>query len=794
MGKMKKINVAKTVFIIVFLIASKSLFATDYYVSSSQGNDSNNGTSPSTPWKTLLKIRQTIFFPGDVIHFKRGDVWKEDRELFIAVQGTPSNPIVFTDYGSGDLPEINVLETMPNNLPWVDEGNNIWSIVLDNSLVNNSDIPYWTVYHKLKRLLINGQEVLGAAVGHSSELGSFVPDQVRFYYEEGNSRLLKIYSAVNPNSLTLELSYRQYVIHVEKYSAPADDIPHDVIIENLKTTGGDVAAVKITEGTNIVIRNIDAGEYANYGITITKACSSTVIDSCYIDSRYDFDYSEAGISAGTSNRGPREGLYLRGADVVECKNNIVKNFTHANINIGKDWSGDLAENDIIHDNYTTTNLAYGGRTVVEAGTHSLEYYNNFIDGAAVSNQFSGQNGHYHHNIIRNVISTPLKHYHAGWGVSLYPYSNFENTSGNIFENNLIMDCESGGISITNASVSEVTNNIFRNNILINNGKIVTHFTAYPQNQSSNNNLAIKISDPYDWSAHQFVAPFVSGNTFQNNLVFVTEGEARFLYHLDDNDPNGWTTPSINITQFNDNTGQNLDAITDNIESDPVFVDLANGDYHLQSTSPAIDAGATPLATEDYDGNPIPSDAADIGVYEYQPALAVEYLSPLRATVVGKKVLLNWICSKEENNDYFLVERSQNVVDWEVIGRIDGDGMSRVPKNYKLFDSEAPSGILYYRLKQVDFGGSYSYSNTVSVFLRNVDFQVYPNPSNGFMKILNPGNHKIQNISLISLNGQKVLTNVPLNEMIDLTFLGTGLYFLRFETANEIIIKKVVLLD
>jgi len=659
--KIRRIAVFKNVFIIVLIIASKTLFATDYYVSSSQGNDSNNGLSPSTPWKTLTKIKQKTFLPGDVIHLKRGDVW--NRELFIDEQGSSSNPIIFTDYGSGNLPEINLVDSMPHNLPWVNEGNSIWSIVLSDSLVNNSGIPYWTIYHKLKRLLINGQEVLGASVGHSSELGTFIPDQVRFYYLEGNARLLKIYSSVNPNNLNIDLSFKQYAIHIEKYGA-SGDYPHDLIIENIKTIGSDVSAVTIKEGYNIVIRNIDAGEYANYGISLSKRASSIVIDSCYIDSRYNFDYSNAVVS-GASNRGPREGFYIRGADSVEFKNSVVKNFTHANINTGKDWSGNFAEDNKIHDNYSSTNLAYGGRTVVEAGTRNLEYYNNFIDGASVNNQFSGQNGHYHHNIIRNVISTPLAHYHAGWGISLYPYSNAENTSGNIFENNLIMDCESGGINIHNNSVSEVTNNIFRNNILINNGKYVAHFTSYPQNKTSNINLAIKIADHYDYNTSQFVPPIVSGNKFQNNLIFVTGDTARFLYHLDNNDPNGWTTASINISQFNSENGQNSDVISNNIETDPMFVNLANEDYHLQSASPAIDNGTITLATIDLDGNPIPYPGTlpDIGIYEYQPTVNISESYITDAIIVFPNPV---------NNKLFIInntnEQTEQIVLFDALGK------------------------------------------------------------------------------------------------------------------------------
>lgn len=49
-------------------------FATDYYVSSSMGNDTNNGTSSVTPWQTFNKIQSFSFSPGDKILLKKGDV------------------------------------------------------------------------------------------------------------------------------------------------------------------------------------------------------------------------------------------------------------------------------------------------------------------------------------------------------------------------------------------------------------------------------------------------------------------------------------------------------------------------------------------------------------------------------------------------------------------------------------------------------------------------------------------------------------------------------------------------
>ncbi len=77
---------------------------TIYYVSPS-GNDSNNGTSTSTPWKTLSKVSNTNFAPGDQILFQCGGVWS--GQLFIHNSGSSGSPIKFGSYGSGNKPLFN---------------------------------------------------------------------------------------------------------------------------------------------------------------------------------------------------------------------------------------------------------------------------------------------------------------------------------------------------------------------------------------------------------------------------------------------------------------------------------------------------------------------------------------------------------------------------------------------------------------------------------------------------------------------------------------------------------------
>ncbi len=77
---------------------------TNYYVDSAGGSDSNAGTSPTSPWKTLANVNNRTFAPGDTVNFKRGSSWT--GELTIRSSGAQGNPITFRDYGTGAAPLI----------------------------------------------------------------------------------------------------------------------------------------------------------------------------------------------------------------------------------------------------------------------------------------------------------------------------------------------------------------------------------------------------------------------------------------------------------------------------------------------------------------------------------------------------------------------------------------------------------------------------------------------------------------------------------------------------------------
>ncbi len=91
------------VFWIIWLLSwSSAVFGTNYYVSSSVGDDKNDGLSPQTAWKTFENFtypaRTVTLAGGDTLFMKRGDVWY-DQLAMIHTSGSDGKHVVVTDYG-----------------------------------------------------------------------------------------------------------------------------------------------------------------------------------------------------------------------------------------------------------------------------------------------------------------------------------------------------------------------------------------------------------------------------------------------------------------------------------------------------------------------------------------------------------------------------------------------------------------------------------------------------------------------------------------------------------------------
>ncbi len=109
----------------------------------------------------------------------------------------------------------------------------------------------------------------------------------------------------------------------------------------------------------------------------------------------------------------------------------------------------------------------------------------------------------------------------------------------------------------------------------------------------------------------------------------------------------------------------------------------------------------------------------LGIGNTIEVLPVELVSFTAQKNNDNQSLLQWETASETNNDKFIVERSADLISFTEIGEQAGAGNSHVTHDYSLIDAQPLNGINYYRLKQMNFDGTYEYSKIVSLTFDNM---------------------------------------------------------------------------
>jgi hypothetical protein len=183
-------------------------------------------------------------------------------------------------------------------------------------------------------------------------------------------------------------------------------------------------------------------------------------------------------------------------------------------------------------------------------------------------------------------------------------------------------------------------------------------------------------------------------------------------------------------------------------------------------------------------------------------LPIELIS-FEGAIEYNKIKLTWSTATEIDNDYFTVERSADGVNFNSIGNVDASGNSLSIKNYSLYDNKPFPTINYYRLKQTDFNGSYTYSKIISITSENESsYSIYPNPAstNESIYVLFEKNHtSTLEISIFDITGKlitttliKDLTEDNQTKKITTGELAKGIYMVRFYDGTKNQIKKLVI--
>ncbi len=197
------------------------------------------------------------------------------------------------------------------------------------------------------------------------------------------------------------------------------------------------------------------------------------------------------------------------------------------------------------------------------------------------------------------------------------------------------------------------------------------------------------------------------------------------------------------------------------------------------------------------------DHIRITVY-YSALLPVE-ISNFVNSIQNDKAILQWTTTSELNNNYFILERSKDGIQFYSIGEVKGAGKSNQQLDYLFTDEHPLTGISYYRIKQVDYDGSFSYSSILALnYIANGNnpyISLYPENESNHTLTLQMNNIQSNTsieIQLIDMQGKIYLDkNIPFSDSNTLIHLSlpyttpSGIYILHVNTSTCHLVRKLI---
>lgn len=181
-----------------------------------------------------------------------------------------------------------------------------------------------------------------------------------------------------------------------------------------------------------------------------------------------------------------------------------------------------------------------------------------------------------------------------------------------------------------------------------------------------------------------------------------------------------------------------------------------------------------------------------GISERTVSFAINYtalpitIASFTATAGNGRVALKWSTATEIDNDYFTIERSANGSTWTNIGTVDGAGNSSTLLNYQFIDHQPLTGTSFYRIKQTDFDGHYSYSETRQIqdAAAPGTISIAPVPNSGRnISIAGISNYQGYELTLFNTAGAQLFNKTLSNSSITLPSLAKGVYMVRISNSN-----------
>ena len=185
------------------------------------------------------------------------------------------------------------------------------------------------------------------------------------------------------------------------------------------------------------------------------------------------------------------------------------------------------------------------------------------------------------------------------------------------------------------------------------------------------------------------------------------------------------------------------------------------------------------------------------INQVQSPLPIELLSFEAQPINNTYVQLDWQTATEINNDFFTVERSVDLQTWEKVLEMDGAGNSNQTLKYQAEDYNPYRGVSYYRLKQTDYDGQYSYSPVKTVDLDAQEegaITVAPNPTKNRVTI-SASASELEVLAIYNVAGQdltkfaRIVERLDTQVILDLSDLAPGLYTIKTKTQGSKVYKQ-----
>jgi hypothetical protein len=208
---------------------------------------------------------------------------------------------------------------------------------------------------------------------------------------------------------------------------------------------------------------------------------------------------------------------------------------------------------------------------------------------------------------------------------------------------------------------------------------------------------------------------------------------------------------------------------------------ANLDFELITNDAYTNANNGNVAISTLMGNQFNTFAPAVATYDGS-SFPVEWLYFNAEPVNSRDAKVSWATANEGNNDYFQIEKSVDGELFQSIAKVDGAGNSSEVKEYEYLDQDYVADKVFYRLKQVDYNGQFSYSEQVEVNFdptlpNKVEFEMFPNPAVDFVTIKSTqrvdGNYRIAVIDMVgrqawsgTFEGRKSTITIPVNRLAE----------------------------